>query len=99
MTLANITPEQLQAALALLAEQQATNADPTPIDSLPKASRYASMGYVVTGDGKAPEPGTIMAVPTKAGKVRRVEIVQVVDTSEFDGVKVDEWAATYRNLK
>lgn len=86
----------LKAMIEALEQEQTGTQEPE--QELPKARQFSSLGFVVVGDGPTPSEGDLMQVPTKAGKVARVRLIDRIDTSQFDG-EFGEWAFTYKRLK
>lgn len=86
---------------AMLATLLAGNAAPLPTENdapIASAKQFASLGFVVVGDGADPGEGVTLSVPTKAGKVARVLTQRRIDTSPFQG-EFATWAYTYRRLR
>lgn len=95
--LAALIASQVQAAIAGLTEAPTVEA-PIPNDSVGTGTHFASLGFVAVGTGNDPGEGSLIDVPTKAGKVVRVATIQRIDVSPFNG-SFGDWAYTYRKLK
>lgn len=92
--MANITREALLALLAEMEEAETEEAD-TLIGT---GTHFASLGFVAVGNGNDPGEGSVINVPTKAGKLSRVQTVQKINVAPFAG-NFGDWAYTYKRMK
>lgn len=95
--MAEITKSALLALIASMEDDESPIDEPS--SDILTATRFQSLGFVAVGSGSDPGEGTVIDVPTKAGKLQRVRTVQSIDMSPFSSNFDGDWAYTYKRLK
>lgn len=93
-----LTAKDLEAIVAALAAKENNGGEEVATEEIPQGTHFASLGFVAVGRGTDPGEGIVVQVPTKAGKLARVQTIQAIDVSPFNG-EFGDWAYTYKRLK